>query len=131
MPDEKPDRFAKQSEWLKWTSWLLVAFLVVVVLAWLRFGEFPAAIYAETKFEEVRWGPHQTIEEVDQTLSWFNRSEISRDNIQPNLLRGKEIERLLKSTEEVQFISYYVGKSGFIVVYDKSGTKLTQLKSDV
>ena len=104
--------------------------LLICVLVYVRFGEVPSQIYTETKFEEVRWGPHQTVIEIDEALSWLRRSEISRDSIHPSLLRGRDIEPLMKGID-VHFISYYIGAFGFIVVYDLDGNKLTQLKSDI
>ncbi len=111
-------------------------FLIVVCAGVLgavfhaKLGGLSAAIYAEAKFEEVRYGPHRTVEDIDGTLSWFKRKEVPRAFVMRPLYLGADVMPILKR-DDVQFVSYYIGQSGFVVVYDMDGKKLTQIKTDV
>ena len=104
-------------------------FLICILVYW-NYGSFVAAIYAEIKFDEVRFGPHTTMTQVDNTLSWFDRAEIESASIPVALLRWHNMETIIERPG-LKFVSYYLGESGFIVVFDVDGKKLTQLKSDV
>ncbi len=96
----------------------------------IKLGIFLSEIYVETKFEEVRWGPHGSIDEVDHSLSWFRREEIAESLIAPYYLRGPNIESILKQSN-LKFVSYYVGRFGFVVIYDEKGDKLSQIKTNI
>jgi len=114
---------------------LLLGLIIVFVLIALfpvywKLGNVGTQIYAEIKFDEMRWGPHQNMAQVDQALSRFDREEITDGFIPPYLLNGPDIKPLL-TQEGLKFVAYYVGQFGFIVVFDKDGKKLIELKSDV
>ena len=104
--------------------------VVLGAVVYFAFGTFVAAVYAEAKFEEIRYGPHTTVAEVDDALSWFLREEVSKDFVDRPFF-GWSNKSPIMQRDDVTFISYYIGDWGFVVVYDLSGTKITQIKTDV
>ena len=113
---------------LHYMAWVLV--LVGLMPVYWAIGTFAAEIYVEIKFDEMRWGPHETMPEVDRSLAWFRRDEITESLIPPYYLRGRDIRPVLSETK-VQFVAYHIGRFGFVVVFDTNGRKLAELKTDI
>lgn len=101
-----------------------------LIAGYFAFGTSPREIYVEMKFDEIRWGPHETMAEVDGTLAWFRRDEITESQVPPYYLAGRDIRPILENTE-VQFVAYHIGQFGFVVVYDTDGNKLTEMKTGI
>lgn len=111
---------------------LAVVIAVLVLLAAFVYAnrDVFTAIYAEMAFDGVRYGPYTTMAEVDDSLSWFHREEVSKDFVDRPLF-GWSNKSPIMQRDDVTFISYYIGDWGFVVVFDLSGTKITQIKTDV
>lgn len=81
-------------------------------------------------FDQVRYGPYRTMIDVDQALSLFERQEVTKEFVNRPLYMGSDVLPTLKR-DDLQLFSYYIGQSGFVVVYDLEGVKLTQVKTEV